>query len=255
MQNMEEKLARFHRNNEIPHILFHGNCVVSQQLLNRFLNVIYENNQETMKKNIMYINCCILKGIQYIRTQVNYFAKINMQTNKKLGGVQFKSIVLLHANFLTEDAQSALRRIIEIYSHKTRFFMIVENIHQILKPIVSRFCEFYVEHVFNSWDSIRSSENASPFDFLMDPFLPAVNHHMLVCWTNQLIEKGYSSYDFIEFIKTSLAAATTLQLQILFFKIKSEFRSEKILLFTLLDFYFFQNNSKTSTSFLETCEE
>ena len=40
---------------------------------------------------------------------------------------------------LTIDAQSALRRCIEIYSHNTRFFFIVENKNKLLKPIISRF--------------------------------------------------------------------------------------------------------------------
>ena len=42
------------------------------------------------------------------------------------------------------DAQSALRRCIEQFSHNTRFFIIVENIETLLKPILSRFCNIYI---------------------------------------------------------------------------------------------------------------
>jgi DNA polymerase III delta prime subunit len=42
------------------------------------------------------------------------------------------------------DAQSALRRCIELYNHNTRFFIVVENKYKLLKPILSRFCEIYV---------------------------------------------------------------------------------------------------------------
>ena len=42
------------------------------------------------------------------------------------------------------DAQSALRRCIELFSHTTRFFIIVEDKYKLLKPILSRFCEIYI---------------------------------------------------------------------------------------------------------------
>ena len=70
-----------------------------------------------------------------------FFAKTNVQFNS---GIWFKTIVLLNADHLTMDAQSALRRCIELFSHNTRFFIIVENKHKLLNPILSRFCEIYV---------------------------------------------------------------------------------------------------------------
>ena len=59
-------------------------------------------------------------------------------------GVLFKTIVLLNADYLTIDAQSALRRCIEVFSYNTRFFIIVENKNKLLCPILSRFCEIYI---------------------------------------------------------------------------------------------------------------
>ena len=56
----------------------------------------------------------------------------------------FKSIVLLNGDKLTMDAQSALRRCIELFSHNTRFFLIVEDKYKMLRPILSRFCELYI---------------------------------------------------------------------------------------------------------------
>ena len=57
-----------------------------------------------------------------------------------------KSIILFNAGNLTTDAQSALRRCIEQFSHTTRFFIIVENTDLLLKPILSRFCNIYIPH-------------------------------------------------------------------------------------------------------------
>ena len=62
------------------------------------------------------------------------------QRRTRRWGIFFKSIVLFNADKLTIDAQSALRRCIEQFSHTTRFFIVVEEQSKLLKPIVSRFC-------------------------------------------------------------------------------------------------------------------
>ena len=53
-------------------------------------------------------------------------------------------MLLLNADKLTIDAQSALRRCIELYSCSTRFFIVVEDKYKLLKPILSRFCDIYI---------------------------------------------------------------------------------------------------------------
>ena len=98
-----------------------------------------------IKTNVMIVNCAHGKGIKFIREELKFFAKTNIQSNS---GVLFKTIVLLNADNLTIDAQSALRRCIELFSSNTRFFIIVENKEKLLNPILSRFCEIYVpEHI------------------------------------------------------------------------------------------------------------
>ena len=72
---------------------------------------------------------------------MKFFAKTNIQNND---GKLFKSIILFNADKLTTDAQSALRRCIEQFSHTTRFFIIVENQNKLLRPILSRFCNIHI---------------------------------------------------------------------------------------------------------------
>ena len=89
----------------------------------------------------MYVDCAHGKGIRFFRDQLKFFAKTNIQ-NKTNN--MFKSIILFNADKLTMDAQSALRRCIEKYSHNTRFFIIAENKNLLLNPILSRFCSIYI---------------------------------------------------------------------------------------------------------------
>ena len=59
---------------------------------------------------------------------------------------------MFNCDKLTIDAQSALRRCIELFSHNTRFFLTVEDKNKLLRPILSRFCEIYIpepENIIN----------------------------------------------------------------------------------------------------------
>ena len=65
-----------------------------------------------MKKNVMNVNCSHGKGIKFIREGIKIFCtKTNIQSED---GANFKTIILINADQLTIDAQSALRRCIEI---------------------------------------------------------------------------------------------------------------------------------------------
>ena len=140
--NIVKKLDDFLNSNKVPNLLFHGISGSGKRtIVNNFINKIYNNNKYQIKQNVLNVNCSHGKGIKFIREDLKFFAKTNLQSEN---GVNFKTIVLLNADSLTTDAQSALRRCIEQFSYNTRFFIVVENKHQLLVPILSRFCEIYV---------------------------------------------------------------------------------------------------------------
>lgn len=141
-ENIKEKLNYFHEIHKIPNILFHGPTGSGKRsIVNEFIHKIYENDREKIKSFVMYVNCSHGKGIKFIRDELKFFAKTHINSN---GGNIFKSIILLNADKLTMDAQSALRRCIELFSHNTRFFIVAQDKYNLMKPILSRFCEIYV---------------------------------------------------------------------------------------------------------------
>ena len=124
-QNIKEKLNYFHEIHKIPNILFHGPTGSGKRsIVNEFIHKIYDNDREKIKSFVMYVNCSHGKGIKFIREELKFFAKTHINSN---GGNNFKSIILLNADKLTMDAQSALRRCIELFSHNTRFFIVAED--------------------------------------------------------------------------------------------------------------------------------
>ena len=137
-QDLKKKLNTFIEMNKIPNMILYGDSGSGKRyLLNYFINKIY--TPEERKKYTMYVNCAHSKGIKFIREDLKFFAKTNLK-NKQM----FKSIILFNANHLTIDAQSALRRCIEEYSHTTRVFIIINNKDKLLQPILSRFCIIYI---------------------------------------------------------------------------------------------------------------
>jgi hypothetical protein len=137
-----KKLDNFIESQTIPHIIFHGESGSGKRsIMSKFISNIYHGDNQTIKDYVMRVNCAQGKGIKFIREDLKHFAKTHINTR---GGHIFKSIILMNADKLTIDAQSALRRCIEVFSHTTRFFIIVEDRYKLLKPILSRFCEFYI---------------------------------------------------------------------------------------------------------------
>ena len=243
-ENIKHKLDGFLNNHKIPHLLFHGSCGTGKKtIVYEFINKIYGNDKSKLKTNVMYVNCAHGKGIKFIRDELKFFAKTNVQSNK---GIQFKTIVLFNADSLTIDAQSAMRRCIESFSHNTRFFIIVENKHKLLNPILSRFCEIYVpdninkngnilnlhqHHLQNIYD--KKNDNYEWFQNLINDFNKTPYQWVQI--TTTIYEKGLSSLDLIQWIKktTILTDIQKYEVIMYFHKIKAEYRNEKLLMFTL----------------------
>lgn len=141
-QNIHNKLDVFIKNRKIPNIIFYGpNGSGKTYILNRFIQQVYGGDKNAMKNYVMRANCAHGKGIRFIREELKFFAKTNIDLKE---GAIFKSVILTNADKLTIDAQSALRRCIELFSSSTRFFIVVENKDSLLKPILSRFCDIYI---------------------------------------------------------------------------------------------------------------
>ena len=94
-EDIRQKLDYFYRNNKIPHIIFHGSSGCGKKtLVYDFIYKIYNNDKQKIKNNVIFVNCSHGKGIKFIREELKFFAKANLQSNT---GVKFKSIVLFNA--------------------------------------------------------------------------------------------------------------------------------------------------------------
>ena len=257
-QTIKEKLEYFHKIHKIPNIIFHGPSGSGKRtIVNEFIHKIYEEDREKIKSLVMYVNCAHGKGIKFIREELKFFAKTHINSN---GGDTFKSIILLNADKLTMDAQSALRRCIELFSHNTRFFIVAEDKYNLMKPILSRFCEIYVpEYVVNNQVINLYKYNLNEvykmkdiktqrLETLKKELLKSVNINIrledLMSICVRLYEKGYSALDILsllenpKFLENSINSEKRYELLICFNRVRKEFRNEKLLILFILNFIF-----------------
>ena len=257
-QNIKDKLDFFYSSHKIPNLLFHGTTGSGKRtIVSEFIHKIYDNDREKIKTFVMYVNCSHGKGIKFIRDELKFFAKTHINSNS---GNTFKSIVLLNADKLTMDAQSALRRCIELFSHNTRFFIVAEDKYNLMKPILSRFCEIYVpepvingaivnlyKYNLNNLFNMKDVKTAR-LEALKKELLKTINKKItidkLMGLCSKLYEKGYSGLDIIQllenhkFLETSISVEKRYELLIAFNRVRKEFRNEKLLILFILNFVF-----------------
>jgi hypothetical protein len=211
----------------------------------------------------MTVNCSHGKGIKFIRDELKFFAKTNIQVND----VMFKTIVLLNADSLTTDAQSALRRCIELFSNNTRFFIIVENKCKLLNPILSRFCEIYVPGY-----EYEIKETINLHSYNLRKNIPQISYQELhnkleifekllkielsdiIDLSTELYENGFHTKQIVDYFGSSgrNTEENSALLNLYYYKLKKDFRCEKMLLFYILKIVYFNHTTTSSNDIIKS---
>ena len=252
-----KKLDHFIEIKKIPNILFHGKYGCGKKtIINDFINKIYNNNYT--KDLVMFVNCSHGKGIKFIREDLKFFAKTNVQNNE--GNANFKTIVLSNVDKLTMDAQSALRRCIELFSYNTRFFVVAEDKYKLMKPILSRFCELYVpepiyqgkiinlnsyllEKTFKTknYKTSRMTWLKKELQKLFDISSEKMTLSLISEKSVLFYEKGYNSIEMMDVIKNMQIDNNIIEIYLCHNKMRKEIRNEKILMLMIMNCIYLQN--------------
>jgi replication factor C small subunit len=126
-----ERLKAYVRTKSVPHLIFAGPAGTGKTT--SALALSKEVFGDAWKQNLNELNASDERGIGIIRGKIKNFAR-----TAPIGKSRFKIIFLDEADSLTPDAQAALRRTIEKYTHICRFILSVNYSSKIIEPIQSR---------------------------------------------------------------------------------------------------------------------
>jgi|UniRef100_A0A6C0DWR8 DNA polymerase III delta prime subunit len=258
---MLDYLKELYDSNKLPNLLLYGNNLLGKKtLLEKLLLHIYKT-YENIENNTLILNCSLGKGnIKFIRENLKFFA--NTITHKTVS--TFKSIVLLNADKLTLDAQSALRRSIELCGH-SKFFIITDNRNKLIKPILSRFSNIYCNesNMCNIYKSLTKITNINSqynkiiiiikeLDVkftnlthmqLTDDIISYEKNKLLLHYCILIYNKGISANNLLDYFKNSQQENSEYYKFIFCYDIyKKEIRIEVFLIFIIL--YYYKINNK-----------
>jgi replication factor C small subunit len=122
--NLKAKLEQFIKNQDIPHLLFCGTAGTGKTTAAKIL-------VKNIECDYMFINASDENSVDTIRTKIKNFAAT-------MSFKPMKIIVLDEADFITPQAQAALRNLMEVFSKNTRFILTCNYVERIIDPLISR---------------------------------------------------------------------------------------------------------------------
>jgi len=115
------------------------------------------------RERVLELNASDERGIAIVREKIKGFAR---QTPRSASAVAqsdgkiypcppYKIVILDEADSMTQDAQGALRRIMESYARITRFCLVCNYVTRIIEPLTSRCSKFRFKPLDTSSTSSR----------------------------------------------------------------------------------------------------
>mgnify|MGYP003974457655 FL=1 len=129
-EHLKSKVSIYLESGDLPHLLLFGRAGTGKTTLAKLL----VNNIDC---DYLYINASDENSVDVVRDKVKNFAST-------LGFQEMKIIILDECDYITPNAQAALRNLMETFSKHCRFILTCNYVERIIDPIQSRCQSFQI---------------------------------------------------------------------------------------------------------------
>jgi len=127
-EHLKEKVKVYLESEDVPHLLLYGRAGTGKTTLAKIIT-------SNIDCDYMYINASDENKVDDVRNKIKTFAS-------SVGFKSLKVIILDECDYLTPNAQAALRNLMETFSRHCRFILTCNYVERIIDPIQSR-CQSY----------------------------------------------------------------------------------------------------------------
>jgi len=127
-EHLKEKVKVYLESEDVPHLLLYGRAGTGKTTLAKIIT-------SNIDCDYMYINASDENKVDDVRNKIKTFAS-------SVGFKSLKVIILDECDYLTPNAQAALRNLMETFSKHCRFILTCNYVERIIDPIQSR-CQSY----------------------------------------------------------------------------------------------------------------
>ena len=129
-EHLLEKVSIYLESGDLPHLLLYGKAGTGKTTLAKIL-------VKNIECDYLYINASDENNVDTVRTKVKNFAST-------VGFKDMKVIILDECDYITPNAQAALRNLMETFSKHCRFILTCNFVERIIDPIQSRCQSFQI---------------------------------------------------------------------------------------------------------------
>ena len=129
-EHLKDKVSVYLESGDLPHLLLYGKAGTGKTTLAKLL-------VKNIECDYMYINASDENNVDTVRTKVKNFAST-------IGFKDMKIIILDECDYITPNAQAALRNLMETFSKHCRFILTCNFVERIIDPIQSRCQSFQI---------------------------------------------------------------------------------------------------------------